>query len=221
MLAAVSQQTTGELHLFFGKGFGDVLGITHLKQQKRGRSLEEILDLVHRYRRSRLSQRQFIVGEGICLTTLHQYLWRAKAGNQGAVNVAARSVVENPQALEVKEWPGGTRIEPAQWVEVMTRTDEADEAGGAAEPARGRCMEMDAIYGVGFLGGIRLDIPRRFVGSEVAELLALLWVVSLKSASHSPVENASSTGKGDADFTKRSEKLLCLRQLSSAVRAND
>ena len=61
--------------------------MTHLKQQKRGRSLEEILDLVHRYRRSQLSQRQFIVGEGICLTTLHKYLRRAKAGDQGAVNV--------------------------------------------------------------------------------------------------------------------------------------
>jgi hypothetical protein len=48
--------------------------MTHLKEQKRGRSLEEILDLVHRYRRSHLSQRRFIVGEEICLTTLHKYL---------------------------------------------------------------------------------------------------------------------------------------------------
>ena len=198
--------------------------MTHLKQQKRGRSLEEILDLVHRYRRSQLSQRQFIVGEGICLTTLHKYLRRAKAGDQGAVNVdeerrppvlgvdgvkllasgtvamkdvAARTVTGKPLALGVKDWAVKPRIEPAQWVEVMTGTneadeaDEADKADGPAEPARGRCTEMDATYGVGFPGGIRLDIPRRFVGSEVAELLGLVWVVSLKSASHSPVESAS------------------------------
>ena len=195
--------------------------MTHLKQQKRGRSLEEILDLVHRYRRSQLSQRQFIVGEGICLTTLHKYLRRAKAGDQGAVNVdeerrppvlgvdgvkllasgtvamkdvAARTVTGKPLALGVKDWAVKPRIEPAQWVEVMTGTndaDDADDADGPAEPARGRCTEMDATYGVGFPGGIRLDIPRRFVGSEVAELLGLVWVVSLKSASHSPAENAS------------------------------
>ena len=195
--------------------------MTHLKQQKRGRSLEEILDLVHRYRRSQLSQRQFIVGEGICLTTLHKYLRRAKAGDQGAVNVdeerrppvlgvdgvkllasgtvamkdvAARTVTGKPLALGVKDWAVKPRIEPAQWVEVMTGTndaDDADDADGPAEPARGRCTEMDATYGVGFPGGIRLDIPRRFVGSEVAELLGLVWVVSLKSASHSPVESAS------------------------------
>jgi len=192
--------------------------MTHLKQQKRGRSLEEILDLVHRYRRSQLSQRQFIVGEGICLTTLHKYLRRAKAGDQGAVNVdeerrppvlgvdgvkllvpgtvamkdvAARTVTGKPLALGVKDWAVKPRIEPAQWVEVMTGTDDADKADGPAEPTRGRCTEMDATYGVGFPGGIRLDIPRRFVGSEVAELLGLVWVVSLKSASHSPVESAS------------------------------
>ena len=192
--------------------------MTHLKQQKRGRSLEEILDLVHRYRRSNLSQRQFIVGEGICLTTLHKYLRRAKAGDQGAVNVdeerrppvlgvegvkllvprtvatkdvAARTVVGKPQAPGMKDWPVKPRIEPAQWVEVMTGTDDADKADGPAEPARGKCTEMDATYGVGFPGGIRLDIPRRFVGSEVAELLGLVWGVSLKSASHSPAENAS------------------------------
>ena len=198
--------------------------MTHLKQQKRGRSLEEILDLVHRYRRSQLSQRQFIVGEGICLTTLHKYLRRAKAGDQGAVNVdeerrppvlgvdgvkllasgtvamkdvAARTVTGKPLALGVKDWAVKPRIEPAQWVEVMTGTndandaDDADDADGPAEPARGRCTEMDATYGVGFPGGIRLDIPRRFVGSEVAELLGLVWVVSLKSSSHSPVESAS------------------------------
>ena len=192
--------------------------MTHLKQQKRGRSLEEILDLVHRYRRSQLSQRQFIVGEGICLTTLHKYLRRAKAGDQGAVNVdeerrppvlgvdgvkllvpgtvamkdvAARTVTGKPLALGVKDWAVKPRIEPAQWVEVMTGTDDADKADGPAEPARGRCTEMDATYGVGFPGGIRLDIPRRFVGSEVAELLGLVWGVSLKSASHSPVESAS------------------------------
>ena len=192
--------------------------MTHLKEQKQRRSLEEILELVHRYRRSNLSQRQFIVGEGICLTTLHQYLRRVKAGDQGAVNVdeerrppvlgddgvkllasgtvamkdvAARTVTGKPLALGVKDWAVKPRIEPAQWVEVMTGTDEADEADGPAEPARGRCTEMDATYGVGFPGGIRLDIPRRFVGSEVAELLGLVWVVSLKSASHSPVESAS------------------------------
>ena len=195
--------------------------MTHLKQQKRGRSLEEILDLVHRYRRSQLSQRQFIVGEGICLTTLHKYLRRAKAGDQGAVNVyeerrppalgvdgvkllasgtvatkdvVARTVVGKPQALGVKEWPVEPRIEPTQWVEVMTGTaeaDEADKADGPAEPTRGRFVEMEATYGVGFPGGIRLDIPRKFVSSEVAELLGLVWVVSLKSASHSPADNAS------------------------------
>ena len=195
--------------------------MTHLKQQKRGRSLEEILDLVHRYRRSQLSQRQFIVGEGICLTTLHKYLRRAKAGDQGAVivdeerrppvlgvdgvkllvprtvatkDVAARTVVGKPQALGVKEWPVEPRIEPTQWVEVMTGTaeaDEADKADGPAEPTRGRFVEMEATYGVGFPGGIRLDIPRKFVSSEVAELLGLVWVVSLKSASHSPADNAS------------------------------
>jgi len=46
-------------------------------------------------------------------------------------------------------------------------------------------MEMDATYGVGFPGGNRLDTPRRFVSSEVTELFALVWVVSLKLASHS------------------------------------
>ena len=77
------------------------------------------------------------------------------------------------------------RIEPAQWVEGMNGTDEAMKAAGPAEPARGRCMEMDATYGVGFPGGIRLDIPRRFVGNEVAELLGLesIWRMSCRSGS--------------------------------------
>ena len=85
----------------------------------------------------------FIAGEGICLTTLHQYPRRAKAANQRAVDVdeerrpsglgvdgvefwlprtvatkdvAARTVVE-------KGWPVEPRIEPVQWVEVMTGAD--------------------------------------------------------------------------------------------------
>jgi len=61
--------------------------MTHLKQQKHWRSLEEILELLYRDRRSQLSQRQFIVGEGIYLAVLHQYLRRAKAGNQVAAIV--------------------------------------------------------------------------------------------------------------------------------------
>ena len=67
--------------------FEDVWGITQLKEPKRWRSFEEGLDLGHRYRRIHLRQRQFIAGEGICLTTLHQYPRRAKAANQRAVDV--------------------------------------------------------------------------------------------------------------------------------------
>jgi hypothetical protein len=62
-------------------------GITQLKEPKRWRSFEEGLGLGHRHRRIHLHQRQFIVGEGIGLTTLHQYPRRAKAANQRAVDV--------------------------------------------------------------------------------------------------------------------------------------
>lgn len=116
-------------------------------QRKRRRNGAEIQAVVDRYRRSGLSQADFVRGEGICVVTLSRYLKKTRAG--------ASSPGGEPASRFIEVEHGGGLL-PAEHGSGSGRAPYRVNFGGGAnlEIPAGFCIQEVASL-LGLLGGAR------------------------------------------------------------------